>query len=140
LLASVWKKIILKGGVFVKKIIIVLLVVVTMILGGCSHRLNSGEVYNKEYTPAHTQTMIIPIVISNGKTSETILMPYIYYYPDTWTLKIKDFQDNKWITDEYYVSKDVYDAVSVGNEFKYDSNRGDLDSQPYIRTKTTETP
>lgn len=100
--------------------------------------LTEGEVYEKEFIPAHSQMMIIPIIISNGKTTTTIMMPYMYHYLDSWVIRIKDFQDEKWVTEDFYVSKDVYDAVTIGSEFKYEPNRGDLDDQPYTREEIEE--
>ena len=37
------------------------------ILTGCSKAITEGEVISKEFTPAHTQIMFIPIVHTNGK-------------------------------------------------------------------------
>lgn len=45
------------------------------ILTGCSKAITEGEVISKEFTPAHTQIMFIPIVHTNGKTSYTTLKP-----------------------------------------------------------------
>lgn len=46
------------------------------ILTGCSKAITEGEVISKEFTPAHTQIMFIPIVHTNGKTSYTTLIPF----------------------------------------------------------------
>lgn len=101
-------------------------------------KITEGEVYEKEFIPAYNQMMIIPIVISNGKTTTTMMIPYMYYYPDSWVIKIKDFQDNKWVTEDFYVSEEIYNAVTIGSEFKYQPDRGDLNDQPYTREEVEE--
>jgi len=130
--------------VFMKVFLIILIVILLALVGFLvwiiieslsPPILMQGEVYEKEFIPAHNQVMTIPIVITNGKTTSTILIPYMYYYSDTWVIRIKDFQGNKWITEDFYVSKEVYDVVNIGNEFKYEPNRGDLNDQPYTREK-----
>ena len=60
-----------------KKVIgalICLLLVVS--LCGCSNEITEGEVYEKEYREAHTTVMMLPLVISNGKTTKTTMIPF----------------------------------------------------------------
>lgn len=101
--------------------------------------LTQGEVYEKEFIPAHSQMMIMPMVIYSGKTTTTVMIPYMYYYPDIWVIRIKSFKNGKWVTEDFYVSREVYDAIKIGSEFKYEPNRGDLNDQPYTREEVTET-
>ena len=110
----------------VKKIVSCLLVVIISIcmLTGCSDKLTEGEVIEKDFTEAHTQVMIIPIVHSNGKTSWTQMIPYIYYYPDTWKITIQKWneEDKEMLQATWRVTKDVYDVVNIGDEFVYDED------------------
>jgi hypothetical protein len=101
----------------------------------CGHKLTEGEVYDKEFMPARTQVMMIPIVHSNGKTSTTTIIPYVYYYPDRWLIRIREPNgDGTYITDEYYTSKEVYDSVNIGDTFSYDPDR-DFENEPYTRAR-----
>ena len=72
-----------------KAIAIILAAIISLSLLGCASKITSGEVINKSYTEAHTQMMLIPVVISNGKTMSTILVPYIYHYSDRWDVTIQ---------------------------------------------------
>ncbi len=49
-----------------------------ILLSGCREKLTSGEIYNKEFLPANTVTVIMPIVHTNGKSSHTTYIPMIY--------------------------------------------------------------
>jgi len=102
---------------------------------GCHHSLTEGEVYAKEFKEAETKIFSIPVVISNGKTTFTQIIPYIYSYPDRWIIRIREPNgDGTYITDEYYTNKEVYDAVGVGDTFSYDPNR-DFENEPHTRKK-----
>ena len=122
-----------------KKIIgalICLLLVVS--LCGCSSVIIEGEVYEKEYREAYTQVMVLPLVISNGKTTSTIMIPYFVHYPDRYVIFIKAYQDEEWKTEDFYVSKEVYDSIKIGDMFLYDEERGDLQDEPYTKERKEE--
>ena len=112
--------------------VVLFLIVVTF--SGCGHRLTEGEVYDKEFSAAHTQTMLLPMTIYNGKTSTTVLIPYTYHYPDTWTISIKDFRDGKWMYARYCVPEEVYTAAEIGSIFRDEKDR-DLTEPPYTRER-----
>ena len=119
-----------------KKIIgalIFLLLVVS--LCGCSNEITEGEVYEKEYREAHTTVMMLPLVISNGKTTKTTMIPYLVHYPDRYVIFIKAYQDDEWKTEDFYVSKEVYDSIKIGDMFLYDEERGDLQDEPYTKER-----
>lgn len=62
------------------------------------------------------------------------MMPYVVSYPDRWLVKIKKYNGEKWLYSEYYTSKEVYQSLNIGDEFKYISGR-DLLEEPYSREK-----
>ena len=117
-----------------KTLVLVLTLVMYLgLLTGCGHKLTEGEVYEKEFKEARTQVMMIPIVISNGKSSTTRLIPYMYHYPDRWIVRIRDPNgDGTYVTDEYYTTKEVYDSLDIGDTFCFDPNR-DFENEPYTR-------
>ena len=113
---------------------IVVILMILFCLTGCSGKITEGEVYEKEYKAAHTEVMIVPITTYNGKTSSVHMIPYFYSYPDRYIIKIKKFVDNKWEQADYYVPKDVYDGINVGDQFEYAEGR-DLSEEPYTRER-----
>ena len=119
-----------------KKIIgalICLLLVVSIC--GCSNVITEGEVYKKEYREEHTTVMMLPLVISNGKTTTTTMIPYLVHYPDRYVIFIKAYQDEEWKTEVFYVSKENYDNINIGDMFIYDEERGDLQDEPYTKER-----
>lgn len=118
-----------------KKIICAVLVLsVALALCGCDE-ITEGEVYQKEYREAYTTVMILPFVISNGKTTKTYAVPYFVHYPDRYVVFIKAYQDGEWKTEDFYVSKEVYDTINIGDMFLYDKDRGDLQDEPYTKKR-----
>ena len=119
-----------------KKIIgalICLLLVVS--LCGCSNVITEGEVYEKEYREEYTAVVMLPLAISNGKSSTITMIPYIVRYPDRYVIFIKAYQDEEWKTEDFYVSKEVYDSINIGDMFLYDERRGDLQNEPYTKER-----
>lgn len=104
-----------------KRIISLLLVaLLILLLAGCSEQITKGEVVDKTFSPAYVQTTLIPICISNGKTTMTNFVRHVYRYPDTWTITISGpGEDGKTETATYRVTQEVFDAVPLGAEFIY---------------------
>ena len=121
----------------VKKIILLALCLIMLLsLCSCSNKIIEGEVYEKEYREKITTIMSLPLVISNGKTTTTTIIPYVVHYPERYVIHIKAFQDGEWVTEDFYVSKDVYDTINVGDMFVFDEGRGDLEEEPYTKERS----
>ena len=119
-----------------KKVIGALICLLLVVcLCGCSNEITEGEVYEKEYREAHTTVMMLPLVISNGKTTKTTMIPFLVHYPDRYVIFIKAYQDEEWKTEDFYVSKEVYDSIKIGDMFLYDEERGDLQDEPYTKER-----
>lgn len=114
--------------------LIAILIIGVLILTGCTNKISNGEVYQKEFKEAHNEVKIIPLIRSNGKTTYTTMMPYIYNYPDRYIIYIKKLEDNKWKTASYYTTKEVYESINIGDQFEYVEDR-DLTEEPYTRKK-----
>ena len=121
-----------------KKISIAILLDFVLFLSACSPKITSGEVYDKEYREAFTTVSFYPLIISNGKTTTTTMVPYTVYYPERWVIFIKSFEDGEWITEDFYVSEAVYNSINIGDMFEYDENRGDLTDEPYTKEKAED--
>lgn len=63
------------------------------------------------------------------------MVPYFVHYPDRYVINIKSFQDGEWVTEDFYVSKDVYENINVGDMFEYDEERGDLQDEPCTKER-----
>lgn len=50
-------------------------------------------------------------------------------------LCIKAYQDKEWKTEDFYVSKEVYESINIGDMFLYDEERGDLQDEPYTKER-----
>lgn len=119
-----------------KKIICALICILLVVsLCGCSNEITEGEVYKKEYREEYTTVMMLPLCISNGKTITTTIIPYVVHYPDRYVIFIKAYQDEEWKTEDFYVSKEVYDSINIGDMFLYDEKRGDLQDEPYTKER-----
>lgn len=122
-----------------KKLTNVLIIIIMLtVLCGCSNAITEGEVYEKQHREAHSQLVMMPIVITNGKTTTTTIIPYYISYPDRYVVFIKAFRDGEWVTEDFYVSKDVYDTVNIGDMFVFDEDRGDMKDEPYTKERKEE--
>ncbi len=104
-------------------------------LCACGSSITSGEVYEKEYKEAYTTIMSFPLVISNGNTTTTTIIPYLVHYPERYVIFIKDYNGKEWLTEDFYVSEEVYNQIKIGDMFEYDKSRGDLKDEPYTKEK-----
>lgn len=118
-----------------KIICLVCLIFVFLLMCGCSTTITEGEVYAKEYREAFTTVNCYPVVIYNGKTTTTMIIPYTVYYPERWVIFIKSFEDGEWLTEDYFVSESIYNSINIGDIFVYDESRGDLKDEPYTKEK-----
>lgn len=117
-----------------KLLLLIVIVIVITLLFGCSKKLTSGEVYDKNFTPAHSQVVLVPMVTSNGTISTTMWIPFYYYYSDDYSISIFAEVDGERKTATYHVSRDVYEACEVGSEFIYDKDLCS-DSAAYTRER-----
>lgn len=118
-----------------KTILLTLCLSLLLLLCSCSDAITEGEVYEKEYREAYTTVMILPLVVSTGKTTTTMMIPYVVHYPDRYVIHIKSFVGGEWVTEDFFVEKEVYDSINIGDMFIYDSGRGDLSDEPYTKER-----
>lgn len=104
-----------------KKIICAFIVCIMFtMMCSCSEKITQGEVINKKYTPAHTDIVMIPMVRSNGKTTTTQIIPFVYSYSDKYEITILGYDSEKnKSTATYRVNKEVFDSVNLGDEFLF---------------------
>lgn len=119
-----------------RAVFVVLAVALLLGLSGCSGKITSGEVVEKNFTPAHSEVRLIPFVISNGKSVSTGIIPYVYRYSDRWEVTIAawDEEEKKMQTATYRVTEEVYEAVEIGAEFVYDKDMKPIEPE-YTRER-----
>lgn len=116
----------------IKLLIIPLMV---LILCGCSHDVTYGEIINKEHNEPYRQLLMLPVHISNGKTSTTILVPYWIFHEENWKIEIKGKnKDGKIDTETYYITEDLYDNISIGDMYEY-REKFDTTEEPTRKVK-----
>lgn len=119
-----------------RAVFVVLAVALLLVLSGCSGKITSGEVVKKSFTPAHNEVRVIPVVVSNGKTCITRVVPYTYHYSDCWEITIAawDEEEKKMQTATYRVNEGVYESVEIGAEFVYDKDMKPIEPE-YTRER-----
>ena len=120
-----------------RRVVIALVLVAVILLTGCAEMIRNGEVYEKEFQPAHTSVRTYPLVRFDAasKTTTTTVVPYVVRYPDRWIVRIKQYDGTEWRYGAYYVTEQTYHAVDVGDMFEVNTDRGDTDKEPYTRTR-----
>lgn len=84
----------------------------------CGNEITEGQVYEKVFVPAHTETRLIPIITYNDKTVNTILIPQIKHIPDRWYIKIKAVgsgEDEECEKVTYSVTEEIFNQYEVGD-------------------------
>lgn len=69
--------------------IFIILLLMLLVMSGCSDSILEGDVYKKEFKPAYTTVMLIPVTITNGDTVSTMMIPYFVHYPDRYVIYTK---------------------------------------------------
>lgn len=117
---------------------LILLIVSVLLLVGCNPKVTYGEVINKEHNEAWRQLVIIPIHISNGETSNTIMMPYWIFHEENWKIEIRGKDKNgNLATETYYITEDLYNEIHIGDMYEY---REEIDTteEPTRKIKKSE--
>lgn len=120
-----------------KIVVLIVAISVILLLPACGSKITEGEVVDKNFSPAHTMVVIMPIVVSNGKTATTTYVPFTYYYPDTYTITIAAIEGEEKQTATFRVRKEVYENTPIGAEFIYDKDMEPSEPE-YVRERTKE--
>lgn len=123
----------------IKTILLVGVLLLALLLCSCDNEVTEGEIYEKEFKPAETQTTVIPMVISTGKTVVTSVIPVIRHYPDRYIVRIRQYneEENTFLYNEYYVNAETYNKANIGDWFIYDEDYC-LENEPYTQEKVKE--
>ncbi len=91
---------------------LITIALVLTLLAACNH-LDSGEVLSKTYEPAATFLMIMPMVIDDK--GNTIMIPYIIYDNEDWTLNVRGRYEGESRVEKVYVSQACYNSTRIGD-------------------------
>ena len=95
--------------------------IMLILLIGCNH-LKEGEVLSKHYEPTNSYMMLVPIIISSGKNTSTVMIPhYVTDYED-WVVEIEGTYNGEKRTENIYITKEQYKCLQKGSYFKLDSD------------------
>jgi hypothetical protein len=83
------------------------------------NKLEEGDVVEKWYEPTNTYVALMPLVISNGKTTTTMMIPYVITDYEDWCVKIKGKYKDEERIETIYVSQKQYECLSIGSHLKF---------------------
>jgi len=86
----------------------------------CSLQITEGEIVSKEFKPEYSHLQMMPVYV--GKNIQ--LIPIWHHYPDRWCITISAYSDKKEVRETFYVHKEVYESVEIGDWFVFDSGKG----------------
>lgn len=125
-------------------IVAILCILITAVIGilifvGVNKDLNTkkylteGKVIEKNCQFSHTKVFSIPQLVNCGTVTQTINIPHSVTYPDIYVITISKAHNefNKPLTQDVYVSKEIFENTNIGDDFTYNKDRGDLFELPY---------
>lgn len=83
----------------------------------------TARIVGRDFSPAHTQT----ILIANAATKTT--QPHFIHHPDRWSVQIEANGERDWID----VKESYYDSVSVNDPASVDIVTGRLSRRMYVK-------
>lgn len=99
-------------------------VFLSFVLSGCGNKITEGKVYEKEFIPAYTEEILVPMMIPCGKTYITTFRNQTNNYPDKWYIKIQSVEadeDGKHEKATYSVSEDIFNQYDVGDFYSHEN-------------------
>lgn len=123
----------------IKKLILVGVLLLALLLCSCETEITEGEIYEKEFKAEDTQLIPITTFIYTGKTSIPVTTFYNRHYPDRYIVRIRQYSEEKntFLYNEYYVDKETFDKVNIGDWFIFDEAFC-LENEPYTQEKAEE--
>jgi hypothetical protein len=99
--------------------------------------LREGYVVGMWHQEASTSTIFIPITTWNGKFATTTHIPHTVHDDEDWVIKISNLH-LKPRTRTLYVSKKMYELITVGSYFSLDDAVDIALSDPDIKIRKEE--
>lgn len=123
----------------IKKLILVAVLLLALLLCSCATKITEGEIYEKEFKAEETQLLPITTFIYTGKVAIPVTHFYNRHYPDRYIVRIRQYneEENTYLYNEYYVNKETFDKVNIGDWFIFDENFC-IENEPYTQEKAEE--
>lgn len=80
--------------------------------------ITEGVVTKLEHFPEDSDVIMMPMVISTGKTTTTIMTPTYVHHPESFRVVIKNGKE----TEDFYVDKKTYKQLKVGVRYRAQDN------------------
>lgn len=96
------------------------LILLPLLFIGCNE-LEQGDVVAKRFEPQRQYMAFFPLIISNGKSTSVIMIPYMVTDYEDWVVTITGIADGDTLTEEVYVSREKYECLYVGDHMIVDS-------------------
>ena len=103
-----------------KRILVALLISAVTLLSACN-QITQGEVYDKEYIPAHNETYSVTQTIQVGDQTIHIPQTETRFVPDEYLIYIRK-ENDKGNFDKavYSVGRERYDSINIGDEVSFE--------------------
>lgn len=76
--------------------------------------ITEGVVTKLEYFPEDSSVIMMPMVISTGKTTTTVMTPTYVHHPESFRVVIKNGKE----IEDFYVDKKTYEQLKVGVRYR----------------------
>jgi hypothetical protein len=113
---------------------IVAIILILLSLSGCA-TITEGVIIEKEFIPAHTESILIPVVTKVGNSTITNLIPVVRDYEDQWVIIFEGInEEGEKETRKVYTNEATYNSCKIGDNFVYITNR-DSDEPEYTEVE-----
>jgi hypothetical protein len=113
---------------------IVAIILILLSLSGCA-TITEGVIIEKEFIPAHTESILIPVVTKVGNSTITNLIPVVRDYEDQWVIIFEGInEEGEKETRKVYTNEATYNSCKIGENFVYITNR-DSDEPEYTEVE-----
>ena len=106
----------------------------TVFLFTSCQKMKYGNIVEKWYEPENHYMMLMPMTISTGKSTTTMMIPYYIHDNEDWCIKVTGIgTKGDTITRTYYVDKMAFDTLSVGKFICVDGACDDDENNTKVR-------
>ena len=96
------------------------LLIAAVLLVAC-HQIKSGEVYDKYYIPAHSESYTTYEHVYDDGQYRSVPVLKFRYVPAEYRILIRRENDKgEWDTASYKVGKERYDSIKIGDEVSFE--------------------
>ena len=101
-------------------VLILALLIAAVLLVACN-QIKSGEVYDKYYTPAHSESYTTYERVYDDGQYRSVPVLKFRYVPAEYRILIRRESDKgEWDTASYKVGKERYDSIKIGDEVSFE--------------------